>query len=205
MYIVTVSALCIFSLLNASQERSCNFGFMWHALGYKKEVKKTFHELVKDGTWEEIDAAIQQEKATRAYPYEQYDPFYDKQDANGYAPIHIAAQRGDADIILLLLQNSASATETTPTKLTPLHIAAQHGHLDAACMLLRADAKINAQDAVKNTALHYAYAHGHEALAAYLVNHCKAYTKALNRNNQTPIQCRPPLPESDTPEQINKT
>lgn len=204
--ITTLFALAIISpTLNGAQERVCTIAtttkeLFWWTLGYQQTQGATqassFHELVKTGCYEQIEAIIQKHKETRA-AFEHYDPFFDQKDEQGSTPILIAAERGDPEIVLLLLQNGANPTDTTRnTKMTPLHLAAQQGHLDAACMLLRAGADINAQDAIKNSPAHYAFKYGHSKLGTYFIQNCGAIPSLLNRERKTPDQCAP-LPDSE--------
>eukprot|EP01055_Gregarina_sp_Pseudo9_P000278 Gregarina_sp_Pseudo_9__277@NODE_1178_length_1811_cov_119_061512_g1104_i0_p1_GENE_NODE_1178_length_1811_cov_119_061512_g1104_i0NODE_1178_length_1811_cov_119_061512_g1104_i0_p1_ORF_typecomplete_len384_score101_75Ank_2/PF12796_7/8_7e05Ank_2/PF12796_7/4_6e16Ank_2/PF12796_7/2_2e23Ank_2/PF12796_7/1_6e10Ank_4/PF13637_6/0_0036Ank_4/PF13637_6/2_7e15Ank_4/PF13637_6/9_6e17Ank_4/PF13637_6/0_0029Ank_5/PF13857_6/0_0022Ank_5/PF13857_6/4e06Ank_5/PF13857_6/1_1e10Ank_5/PF13857_6/5_1e13Ank/PF00023_30/0_051Ank/PF00 len=72
---------------------------------------------------------------------------------NSYAPIHIAAIRGDCDIISLLLANGASPNATSKLSATPLHLAASKGHTAACKLLLENGSNVNAATKTGNTAL----------------------------------------------------
>lgn len=72
---------------------------------------------------------------------------------NSYAPIHIAAIRGDCDILCLLLRNGASPNSTSKLAATPLHLAASKGHTAACRLLLENGSDVNAATKTGNTAL----------------------------------------------------
>jgi hypothetical protein len=209
--ITTVFALAIISpTLNGAQERVCGVAstareLFWWSLGYQQAQPTaqtpSFHEIIKTGSFEQIEAAIQKEKEARP-AFEHFDPFFDIVDSQGFAPIHYAAQRGDADIVLLLLQSGCSAKQTVRnTNATPLHLAAQQGHMDAACVLLRGNtdrADVNAQDAIKNSPAHYAFKNGHIQLGTYFIKNCGAIPTLLNRERKTPEQCAPAQSSSES-------
>jgi uncharacterized protein len=76
---------------------------------------------------------------------------------NGYTPLFLAAQRGYAEVIDVLLKASSDPKATSSTGSQPLMLAAASGDVRAVTLLLDAGAEINARDTAKGqTALMYA-------------------------------------------------
>lgn len=87
----------------------------------------------------------------------------DAVDEDFFTPLHSAAQRGNPDVINVLVDSGAdleagtSAIELGGTdfeSLTPLHVAAFWGNLDIMTALLRRGADFNAKDDFGRTPLH---------------------------------------------------
>ena len=83
--------------------------------------------------------------------------------------LHIATERGDLQMMELLLAHKA--TLEVRSKVTPLHRAAATGQLEAARMLLAHGAKVDARDRSNETPLHEAARHGHAQMARLLLQH----------------------------------
>lgn len=94
-------------------------------------------------------------------------------DANGITPLYLAAARGLADVVRLLLLQDASAALCTamgPKGETPLHIAAQEGHADCVALLVDAGhADVDAATADGCTALHLASQRGNSDVVRLLL------------------------------------
>lgn len=75
-----------------------------------------------------------------------------------FAPIHLAAEAGFADMVKLFLDRGVDINLRTEgqNKVACLHIAAGKGHAEVVELLLKAGADVNARDAKNETPLHWA-------------------------------------------------
>lgn len=103
--------------------------------------------------------------------------------------LHCAAQRGDADLIKILINKNAEVNAKTEAPyaplLTPLHIAATTGKLDSVNLLLNAGADVNA-NSPQGTPLFMAAANGNNELVNVLIEH-GADIKIVNRFGDTAL------------------
>ena len=76
-------------------------------------------------------------------------------DADGWAPLHLAAIHDHADIVALLLEHGANINAKTKLGNTPLHLPAIHNS-EMSWVLFYHGADIMAKDNGGNTILHYA-------------------------------------------------
>lgn len=76
-------------------------------------------------------------------------------DADGWAPLHLAAIHDHADIVVLLLEHGANINAKTKLGNTPLHLPAIHNS-EMSWVLFYHGADIMAKDNDGNTILHYA-------------------------------------------------
>lgn len=107
-----------------------------------------FFKLVETGTPAQIQAA-----------FEADTNLLDTTDG-GRTALHVAAARGDTEILQLLLDQRLSVTGGGSW--TPLHEAALNGNYEAARLLLRAGAPVNARENSNGgTPLHVAAFNGH--------------------------------------------
>uniref|UniRef100_A0A3Q2QC97 Ankyrin repeat and kinase domain containing 1 n=1 Tax=Fundulus heteroclitus TaxID=8078 RepID=A0A3Q2QC97_FUNHE len=90
--------------------------------------------------------------------------------ARGYTPLIIATLDQFYNIILLLLEHGASATQGDEDQWTPMHFAAQNGDDRTIRLLLEKGAEAHAQDKAGWTALHLACQNGHETVARLLLS-----------------------------------
>ncbi|XP_012723545.2 ankyrin repeat and protein kinase domain-containing protein 1 [Fundulus heteroclitus] len=90
--------------------------------------------------------------------------------ARGYTPLIIAVLKRFYNIILLLLEHGASATQGDEDQWTPMHFAAQNGDDRTIRLLLEKGAEAHAQDKAGWTALHLACQNGHETVARLLLS-----------------------------------
>ena len=88
----------------------------------------------------------------------------------GFAPLHLAAIRGDCQAARTLLAAGADVNVQQGTyEGTPLQYAAARGHVDVVRLLVRYDAKVDAVDTHGRTPLMWAASHGqHEVVCALL-------------------------------------
>lgn len=90
-------------------------------------------------------------------------------DQQGITALHIAAFRGDCDIIRFLLDAKADPSAATNTGRTPVHIAASRGHLKALDILLEANATFMTRTTLGCTPLHLTYMKGSVETAKRLI------------------------------------
>jgi cytohesin len=90
---------------------------------------------------------------------------------DGWTPLHLAAQIGDTEMIVLLLANKADIeAKSQNLRSTPLHVAAQHGQTAAVKLLLERGASTQAKDRQGKTAWDLAAEAGMKETAAALKN-----------------------------------
>jgi ankyrin repeat protein len=75
-----------------------------------------------------------------------------KAHQNGYTALHYAADKGDEDLVSLLLTHKADPNITDRRKQSPLHIAADGGEEDIVKKLVAAGADVLLEDNLKRTA-----------------------------------------------------
>lgn len=92
----------------------------------------------------------------------------DALDAEGWTPLHYAADRGHAGVVRLLLEEGANVNARDTSKRTPLHLAALSGRTDAVAALLREGASKTAKNAVGMTPLECARAADQADIAVLL-------------------------------------
>lgn len=78
-----------------------------------------------------------------------------------WTPLDIAAYKGHAKVVGLLIESGSDVNPVDKQKITPLHLAAQKGHLEVANILLEHDADVG-KDANGNTPLDTAITYDHE-------------------------------------------
>lgn len=92
-----------------------------------------------------------------------------KEDTKGFHAIHLAAIKGDVDILAALLAHGACIKAESKDSYTPLHAACSEGHVGAIRALLAAGADVERISAYGSNALHYACLSGEpEAVSAIL-------------------------------------
>ena len=90
-------------------------------------------------------------------------------DAQGYTPLHWAAENGHKDFAEFLLANRSEVYLTNNNEETPLHGAAANGHNEVVKLLLANNAQVNARDKEGNTPLHLVAANGHKNVVELLL------------------------------------
>ena len=94
-------------------------------------------------------------------------------DRKGYAAIFHAAQSGQTEAVVELIENGARMSFLTGEHLgtylgPPLHLAAKNGHLETVRLLLRKGCPPNAKDVSGQTAIYYAIERAHFGVALEL-------------------------------------
>jgi ankyrin repeat protein/thymidine kinase len=82
--------------------------------------------------------------------------FVNLQDINGMSPLHIAIDKGNADVVNLLLDAKANIEQLDRNGNSPLLIAVQKGHLEIVTTLLRKGANANCHNKNHTTPLIFA-------------------------------------------------
>ena len=110
-------------------------------------------------------------------------------DANGDAPLVMAAYEGLTEIVRLLLEAGADVTAVDPgMKATALHAAAYAGRMEAAKLLIEYKVEIDKQGPYNGyTALHDAIWRGHVETARVIIE-AGANLTLKNNQGQTPLE-----------------
>eukprot|EP00913_Durusdinium_trenchii_P019015 g17871.t1 len=90
-------------------------------------------------------------------------------DKEGRAPLHLAAEKGDCEVVDRLLAAKAAVEALDRFRRTPLHWAARYGHTATVDRLLAAGAAVDARDNNGHTPLYYAAIGGHPETAQRLL------------------------------------
>lgn len=94
-----------------------------------------------------------------------------ERDRYGYQPLHKAAERGNVDIVELLIESGAPIADTgNPARWSPLHFAAARGHADVVRELAHADGDLNLVDGFGRTPLDISLLKDAGLIQAALVN-----------------------------------
>lgn len=122
-------------------------------------------------------------------------------DNLGSCPLHLAAARGNADVVDLLLGHGANPCVTNGLNQTPLHTAAtclDQGGSDAIALLIHAGADVTARDNAGRTPLHVAAYGGVQAAMPILVRDGADIEARGSINSCTPLHeaCARVHPES---------
>lgn len=105
-------------------------------------------------------------------------------DRNLMTPLHLAAQKGDEEIVEILLKAKANPNASGSYIMTPLHQAARYGNVNAARLLLEYGADVNACAGEDSTPLHLAAEFGHKSVVELLIGY-EANQHALNMHGLT--------------------
>lgn len=92
-------------------------------------------------------------------------------DNNGSLPLHLAARRGNDEIVKILLdQSSVHVDVKDGSGKTALHLACSEGHKNVCQILLNFGASITEVAADKMTPLHCAIHNSHSEVARLILN-----------------------------------
>jgi ankyrin repeat protein len=110
-------------------------------------------------------------------------------DSRGMTALHYAAQDGDLDAALALLDHGATATLKNGLGETTLHLAAQGGHRRVVQALLQSVPGwlLDERDRFGCTVLHRAVVSGNEALVRFLVRRGDVDQTKKDRHGRTPL------------------
>lgn len=92
-----------------------------------------------------------------------------KKARSGYAPIHVACQEDNSNIVEYLLSQNIDPELDTTTRMKPLHIAAGGGSLDCISCLLSHKVLVDSTDMSGRTPLVFAIHNGHTEAAKLLL------------------------------------
>ncbi len=107
---------------------------------------------------------------------------------DGMTALHWAAERGQQNVVALLLGAGAQASAVTRLGgYQPLHLAARGGHADVVTALLAANAEATAPTTTGATALHFAAAAGSAPAASALIDAGAAVDAREPQWGQTPL------------------
>ncbi len=108
-------------------------------------------------------------------------------DAIGRTSLHIAAENGNIDIVMFLIENGANVNVTDVNGNTPLvFIINKTGNLKVIQRLLEKGASVNTQNRTGETALMYAAWHGHSVIVQLLLEN-RADVTLKNRQGRTAL------------------
>ncbi|GIZ53848.1 ankyrin repeat domain-containing protein [Noviherbaspirillum aridicola] len=110
----------------------------------------------------------------------------DSPDAQRRTPLMLAAMRGHAETVDLLLQKGANLKAVTRGRDTALHLAASHGHVEVIGRLIAAGAEIDASNGSRRTPAMLAAEGGHAAVLDVLLEQ-GANLKAVTRGGNTAL------------------
>ena len=136
-------------------------------------------DAVKNGRVGDVRNALQR----KAYVDVAADSF-----SYNRTPLLIAAERGDAEVVQLLLEYNANVNKKDHLTYTPLHLAVQQGHVQVARTLLEHGSNVNAHtDNWNITPLHDAITKNCLASARLVLDH-GAHVDAVGwKNQETPL------------------
>lgn len=93
------------------------------------------------------------------------------ENVDGMTPLHSAAEKGNRDIVQLLIENRAVVNARGNQNWTPLHLAATAGKTDIVELLVSKGADVNARDLDGRTPLWWAQARRHNQVVQLLIKH----------------------------------
>ena len=86
-------------------------------------------------------------------------------------PLHVASDRGHADLAQLLLEHDADGNAQDDIGRTPLHMSSEYGHVEVARILLEQGADTETRDRGDTSPLEQATSEGHVEVVRLLLEH----------------------------------
>uniref|UniRef100_A0A3B4DKI4 Retinoic acid induced 14 n=1 Tax=Pygocentrus nattereri TaxID=42514 RepID=A0A3B4DKI4_PYGNA len=94
-----------------------------------------------------------------------------KLDSEGKSALHVAATRGQAECLAVILAHGADVSLVDASGSSALHLAAKNNHQECAKKLIQSKCVVDALDGVGRTALHHAAASGSVVIVQLLCEH----------------------------------
>uniref|UniRef100_A0A671MEZ3 Ankycorbin-like n=1 Tax=Sinocyclocheilus anshuiensis TaxID=1608454 RepID=A0A671MEZ3_9TELE len=109
-----------------------------------------------------------------------------KLDSEGKSALHVAATRGQAECLAVILAHGADVSLQDASGFTALHLAAKNNHAECAKKLLQTKCVVDAPDSFGRTALHHAAASGDTVIVQLLCEH-KCHVNLKDSDGFTPL------------------
>uniref|UniRef100_A0A673IQW4 Ankycorbin-like n=1 Tax=Sinocyclocheilus rhinocerous TaxID=307959 RepID=A0A673IQW4_9TELE len=109
-----------------------------------------------------------------------------KLDSEGKSALHVAATRGQAECLAVILAHGADVSLQDASGFTALHLAAKNNHPECAKKLLQTKCVVDAPDSFGRTALHHAAASGDTVIVQLLCEH-KCHVNLKDSDGFTPL------------------
>uniref|UniRef100_A0A671QMI3 Ankycorbin-like n=1 Tax=Sinocyclocheilus anshuiensis TaxID=1608454 RepID=A0A671QMI3_9TELE len=109
-----------------------------------------------------------------------------KLDSEGKSALHVAATRGQAECLAVILAHGADVSLQDASGFTALHLAAKNNHSECAKKLLQTKCVVDALDSSGRTALHHAAASGDAVIVQLLCKH-KCHVNLKDSDGFTPL------------------
>ncbi|KAL7854159.1 hypothetical protein AOLI_G00210030 [Acnodon oligacanthus] len=94
-----------------------------------------------------------------------------KLDSEGKSALHVAATRGQAECLAVILAHGADVSVVDASGSSALHLAAKNNHQECAKKLIQSKCVVDTLDGVGRTALHHAAASGSVVIVQLLCEH----------------------------------
>lgn len=109
-----------------------------------------------------------------------------KLDNEGKSTLHVAAARGQAECLAVILAHGADVSLQDVSGFTALHLAAKNNHPECAKKLIQSKCAVDAVDSSGRTALHHAAASGNAGIVQLLCEH-KCHVNLKDSDGITPL------------------
>ncbi|XP_005108733.1 uncharacterized protein LOC101852208 isoform X2 [Aplysia californica] len=119
---------------------------------------KSIHEAVRDGDVDRVKDLLH-----------HFPEMRDFKDESSWTPLHLAAARGNIELLRWLLTSEADINAETSTGYNAMHIAAMNGHVSSMMLLQAMGSSIFGLTAEKQSALHLSAKSGHLECVKWLV------------------------------------
>jgi len=156
---------------------------------YYETLKDTIHLASKNGDKETLQKTINDLKHQERLVHKAQQNKDIKIDRKkfGETPLHISCEKGNEEIVKLLLEKNSKINALDSLRETPLHKASRENHIGTALILLKDEnIKINLQNSSNETALHIACENNFENLAQSLIVN-KADIAIKDEENRTAL------------------